>query len=194
MTVVAVESVTLDGVMQAPGRADEDERGGFAHGGWAGPYGDEVLGRTMGERMRRPGALLLGRRTYEDLHGFWPRQPPNPITERLTHSTKYVASTTLAEPLGWENSTLLAGDAVRAVADMRAGGGEDLTIIGSGALVRALARRGLVDEFVLLVHPLALGAGQRLFDGIETTLRLTDSITTTKGVIIATYATEERTA
>lgn len=191
MTVVAVESVTLDGVMQAPGRPDEDERGGFAHGGWAVPYGDEVLGRAMGERMARPGALLLGRRTYEDLHGFWPKQPPNPITERLTRSTKYVASTTLEEPLAGENSTLLPGDAAETVADMRATGGEDLTIIGSGALVRALARRALVDEFVLLVHPLVLGTGQRLFDGVRTPLRLTDSVTTTKGVIIAAYATEE---
>jgi dihydrofolate reductase len=168
MTVLAVESVTLDGVMQAPGRPDEDERDGFAHGGWAVPYGDEVLGRTMGERMARPGALLLGRRTYEDLHGFWPRRPPNPFTERLTRTKKYVASSTLDEPLPWESS-----------------------IIGSGALVRALARRGLVDEFLLLVHPLTLGTGQRLFDGVETTLRLTESVTTTKGVMIATYATEE---
>jgi dihydrofolate reductase len=191
MTVVAVESVTLDGVMQAPGRPDEDERGGFAHGGWAVPYGDEMLARAMGERMARPGALLLGRRTYEDLHGFWPRRPANPITERLTRTKKYVASTTLDEPLPWENSVLLAGDAVQAVAERRATGGEDLAIIGSGALVRALVRRGLVDEFLLLVHPLTLGTGQRLFDDVEASLRLTETVTSTKGVMIATYATEE---
>ena len=102
MEVVAVESVTLDGVMQAPGRPDEDERGGFAHGGWAVPYNDPVMGRAMGERMARGGALLLGRRTYEDLYGYWPKQPPNPFTEKLTRTTKYVASTTLREPLPWE--------------------------------------------------------------------------------------------
>jgi len=190
MEVVAVESVTLDGVMQAPGRPDEDERGGFAHGGWAVPYNDPVMGRAMGARMARGGALLLGRRTYEDLHGYWPRQPPNPFTEKLTRTTKYVASTTLREPLPWENSVLLDGDAVAAVRRMKAGD-EDLGIIGSGALVRALARARLVDELLLLVHPLVLGTGQRLFDGVDAALRLVDTLTTTKGVIIATYRTSE---
>jgi dihydrofolate reductase len=191
MHVVAVESVTLDGVMQAPGRPDEDTRGGFARGGWAVPYSDEVMGRAMGERMARGGALLLGRRTYEDLYGYWPKQPPNPFTDVLTRTTKHVASTTLRAPLPWENSVLLDGDAVAAVRRMRTRGGGDLAIIGSGALVRALARAGLVDEFLLLVHPLVLGTGQRLFDGVDATLRLADSLTTTTGVIIATYTTSE---
>ena len=193
MDVVAVESVTLDGVMQAPGRADEDERGGFAHGGWAVPYDDPVMGRAMGERMARGGALLLGRRTYEDLYGYWPKQPPNPFTEKLTRTTKHVASTTLREPLPWENSVLVQGDAVDAVRRMK-GGDEDLGIIGSGALVRALVRAGLVDEFLLLVHPLVLGTGQRLFDGVDAKLRLVDTLTTTKGVIIATYRRSEEEA
>jgi dihydrofolate reductase len=136
MEVVAVESATLDGVMQAPGRPDEDERGGFAHGGWAVPYNDPVMGRAMGERMARGGALLLGRRTYEDLYGYWPKQPPNPFTEKLTRTTKYVASTTLRGPLPWEHSVPLGGDAVDAVRRMK-GDDEDLGIIGSGALVRS---------------------------------------------------------
>ena len=156
MTIVAVESVTLDGVMQAPGRPDEDERGGFAHGGWAVPYNDPVMGRAMGERMARGGALLLGRRTYEDLYGYWPKQPPNPFTEKLTRTTKYVASTTLREPLPWETRSSSRATRSTRCGDMK-GGAEDLGIIGSGALVRALARAGLVDEFLLLVHPLVLG-------------------------------------
>jgi dihydrofolate reductase len=191
MRVTAVESVTLDGVMQAPGRPDEDSRDGFAHGGWAVPYADELMAAATGKRMARAhGALLLGRRTYEDLHGYWPGQPANPYTEALNPARKHVASRTLREPLAWANSTLLEGDAADAVAARKAEGGDDLTIIGSGALVRALAARGLVDAYVLLIHPLVLGAGQRLFDGgAAAELRLTASVTTTTGVIIADYET-----
>jgi dihydrofolate reductase len=177
--------------MQAPGRPDEDPRDGFAHGGWAVPYTDEVMGKAMGERMARArGALLLGRRTYEDLYGHWPAQPPNPYTEALNRARKHVASRTLREPLPWANSTLLEGDATDAVAALRRESADDLTIIGSGALVRALAARGLVDAYVLLIHPLLLGTGQRLFaGGAAAKLRLTASLTTTTGVIIADYET-----
>jgi dihydrofolate reductase len=187
--ITVFNSVTLDGVMQAPGRPDEDPRGGFAHGGWAAPYSDEVMGRVAAEGMAGPGALLLGRRTYEDFHGFWPHQTDNPFTEVLDNTRKYVASTTLREPLGWRNSTLLEGDAAEAVARLKEQPGEDLTVLGSGELVQALRRRDLVDRYVLLVHPLVLGSGRRLFPdgGPAATLRLVDSVTTTTGVIIATY-------
>jgi dihydrofolate reductase len=187
--ITVFNSVTLDGVMQAPGRPDEDPRGGFAHGGWAAPYSDEVMGRVAAEGMAGPGALLLGRRTYEDFHGFWPHQTDNPFTEVLDNTRKYVASTTLREPLGWRNSTLLEGDAAEAVARLKEQAGEDLTVLGSGELVQALRRRDLVDRYVLLVHPLVLGSGRRLFPdgGPAATLRLVDSVTTTTGVIIATY-------
>jgi dihydrofolate reductase len=187
--VVVIENVTLDGVMQAPGRPDEDTRGGFGRGGWALPYNDEVMARAMGERMARRGSLLLGRRTYEDFHGFWPRQADNPFTDALNSAPKYVASRTLEEPLPWANSTLLRGDAADAVAALKQGGTDDLGVLGSGELVQALMRRGLVDEFVLLIHPLVLGSGQRLFrdGGPPTALRLTDSVTTTTSVVIATY-------
>jgi len=107
MRVVVIENVTLDGVMQAPARADEDPRDGFAHGGWAIPYGDAVMREKMAERMGRGGALLLGRRTYEDFFSVWPNRTDNPYTEVLNRTEKYVASTTLTEPLPWENSTLL---------------------------------------------------------------------------------------
>jgi dihydrofolate reductase len=182
-------SLTLDGVMQAPGRADEDTRGGFAHGGWATPYMDEVMGRVAAEGMAGPGALLLGRRTYEDFHGFWPNQTDNPFTEVLDNTRKYVASTTLREPLGWRNSTLLGGNAAEAVARLKEQPGEDLTVLGSGELVQALRRRDLVDRYVLLVHPLVLGSGRRLFPegGPSAELRLVDAVPTTTGVIIATY-------
>jgi len=109
--VVVTNHLTLDGVMQAPGRPDEDLRGDFEHGGWAPPYGDSVMGSVMGERMAQGGPLLLGRRTFEDFAGFWPNQKDNPFTAVLNNVQKYVASTTLEEPLPWSNSTLLQGDA-----------------------------------------------------------------------------------
>jgi dihydrofolate reductase len=187
--LVVFTSVTLDGVMQAPGRPDEDTRGGFAHGGWGLGYDDEVMGGFLAEHMAAPGSLVLGRRTYEDLYGYWPRQTDNPFTEVLNRTRKYVASTTLAEPLPWQSSTLLAGDAADAVATLKRDPGEDLMVIGSGELVQSLRRRDLVDEFVLLIHPLVLGTGRRLFPegGGPATLRLTGSTATTTGVIIATY-------
>jgi dihydrofolate reductase len=189
MRVVVVENVTLDGVMQAPARADEDPRDGFAHGGWAVGYGDAVMGEQMGRRMAREGALLLGRRTYEDFFAVWPKRTDNPYTEVLNRSQKYVVSTTLTEPLPWENSTLLASDATEAVARLREQPGGDLAVLGSGVLVRALAERGLVDEYLLSIHPLVLGSGRRLFDGGLPPARfaLADAVPTTTGVIIATY-------
>ena len=188
--VVVFESVTLDGVMQAPGRADEDRRGGFQHGGWATPYADEALGAAAGERMAQGGALLLGRRTYEDFYSFWPNQPEdNPFTQVLNNFQKYVASTTLREPLPWVNSTLLEGDTAGAVASLKGQPGPDLVVLGSGVLVQALREADLVDEYVLLLHPLILGSGRRLFPeaGPSQTLRLIDSTTTGTGVTIGTY-------
>jgi dihydrofolate reductase len=187
--LVVFTNVTLDGVMQAPGRPDEDTRGGFPHGGWGMGYNDKVMGGFLAEHMARPGSLVLGRRTYEDLYGYWPRQTDNRFTEVLNRTRKYVASATLAEPLGWSNSTLLAGDAADALAALKREPDEDLMVIGSGELVQALRRRDLVDEYVLLIHPLVLGTGRRLFPdgGGPATLRLTGSTTTTTGVIIATY-------
>lgn len=143
----------------------------------------------MGEGMAKTGGLLLGRRTYEDFAGFWPQQTDNPFTEVLNKTQKYVASTTLTEPLPWENSTLLQGDAADAVAELKKEPGPDLAVLGSGVLIQSLMARDLVDEYVLLVHPLVLGSGRRLFaDGIPpAAFRLVDSVTTTTGVVIATY-------
>jgi dihydrofolate reductase len=191
MKLTVVENITLDGVMQSPARPDEDTRGGFSQGGWGIAYSDEVAAAEMAKRMARPGSLVLGRRTYEDLYEVWPKRTNNPYTERLNKTRKYVASRTLREPLPWENSVLLAGDACDAIAELKRKGDEDLGIIGSGELVASLMARDLIDEFVLLITPLVLGAGRRLFNG-GTAARLTllDTVTTTKGVIIATYATQ----
>jgi dihydrofolate reductase len=161
--LVVVESLTLDGVMQAPGRPDEDTRGGFDHGGWAVPYNDEVMAREIGKGMGSSD-LLFGRWTYESFSAFWPNQTdPNPFTEVLNQTQKYVASTTLTEPLPWMNSTLLSGDAADAVAELKTQPGNDIAVLGSGQLVRSLIDRDLVDEYTLLIHPLVLGSGQRLF-------------------------------
>lgn len=188
MKLTVVENITLDGVMQAPARPDEDTRGGFTHGGWATPYSDSVMAAEMGKRMARPGALVLGRMTYENLYSVWPKRGDNPYTERLNKSRKYVASRSLQEPLPWVNSILLEGDAVDAVAQLKEKGDEDLGVIGSGDLVRSLMARNLIDEYVLLIFPLVLGRGQRLFDGrAEVSLELVESVSTPKGVLIATY-------
>jgi dihydrofolate reductase len=186
--VVVIEHVTLDGVMQAPGRPDEDTRGGFEHGGWAQERADEVMRRKMGERMQG-GPLLLGRRTYEDFFSFWPQQRDNPYTEALDNAEKYVASTSLQEPLPWKNSTLLDGDAASAVAELNQQPGKDFTVLGSGQLVQSLMRRDLVDELLLMIHPLVFGSGRRLFPdgGPVAALTLVDSETTTTGVMIARY-------
>jgi dihydrofolate reductase len=186
--VAVTEHLTLDGVMQAPGRPDEDTRGGFEHGGWAVPNNDEVMGRVMGEGMAQGGSLLFGRRTYEDFYGFWPHQKDNPYTEVLNNAEKFVASRTLTDPLPWNNSTLLKGDAAEAVKELKEQPGKDIGVLGSGELVQSLIRHQLVDEYLLLIHPLVLGSGRRLFpEGVHSSLRLVDSVTTTTGVVIATY-------
>jgi dihydrofolate reductase len=191
--VVVTNHITLDGVMQAPARPDEDPRGGFAHGGWALPRNDAVMAGAMAEGMAKGGALLLGRRTYEDFYAVWPKRTDNPFTEVLNSTQKYVASTTLQEPLPWSNSTLLAGDAAEAVARLKERPGKDLVILGSGELVQSLMRRNLIDEYLLLIHPLVLGSGRRLFrdGGAFAALRLLDAKATTAGVIIATYQSVE---
>ncbi|HEY7198321.1 MAG TPA: dihydrofolate reductase family protein [Gaiellaceae bacterium] len=187
--VVVINHVTLDGVMQGPGRPDEDTRGGFAHGGWAGPYTDDVLMEALGARMREGNRLLLGRRSYEDILGFW-NATESPFKAALNEAQKYVASRTLREPLPWPNSTLIDGDVAGAVETLKQEPGNDLHIMGSGELIQTLTRERLIDEFVLLIYPLVLGSGRRLFsESPLSPLRLVESKTTTKGVLIATYET-----
>ncbi|TMR08284.1 dihydrofolate reductase [Nonomuraea turkmeniaca] len=188
--VIVIEHLTLDGVMQAPGHPDEDPRDGFAHGGWATRAQDPAMQEAMGARMSSAWSLLVGRTTYERFADYWPRQAPNPFTDALNRVRKYVASTTLTEPLPWQNSALLKGDAADAVAGLKEEVAENLVVFGSGVLVRSLLAAGLVDELLLLIHPLTLGSGRRLFPGTGTGLaayRLADSATTGTGVLIAAY-------
>ncbi|WP_041832251.1 dihydrofolate reductase family protein [Actinoplanes sp. N902-109] len=188
-SVTVLNNLSLDGVMQAPGRPDEDRRGGFDRGGWAIGYEDEVKGRTLGQGMAGGGALLLGRRTYEDFFQVWHGRTDNPFSEVLDKMQKYVASRTLTEPLPWQNSTLLDGDAADAVAALKQTDGPNLLIMGSGELVQSLRTRALIDEYMLLIHPLLLGTGRRMFpDGVPADLKLVgETVVTTTGVIIARY-------
>ena len=182
--------VTLDGVVQGLGRPDEDPRGGFGHGGWGQRYNDEVMGREMAKSMAKPGDMLFGRRTWQDFITAWGRRTDgNPFTTRMNATTKYVVSTTLEDAGAWQNSILLRGDAAGAVADLKAQPGRDLGIIGSASLVRSLHAAALIDRYTLLICPLTLGSGARLFEGPAplTEFELTSSVTTTKGVIIAQY-------
>jgi dihydrofolate reductase len=182
--------LTLDGVVQGPGRPDEDTRGGFTHGGWGSPYNDEVMAGELGKDMARPGDLLLGRRTWQDFIGVWGRATDgNPFSTHLNAATKYVVSRSLPGADAWQNSVLLRGDAVDTVAELKGQPGNDLSVIGSASLVRSLHAAGLIDTYTLLIHPLTLGSGTRLFEGPAplTELALTGSVTTGKGVIIARY-------
>jgi dihydrofolate reductase len=188
-TISAILIISMDGVIQAPGRPDEDTRDGFDRGGWAVPYNDEVMAQRMGEGMASSGTMLFGRRTYEDFYGYWPHQTDNPFTPYLNEATKYVVSSTLSEPLPWQNSILLPGDPAASVSRLKSEPGPDLGIVGSALLVRSLLAAKLIDRYLLLIHPLVLGQGHRLFDerGPGVDFELTDSVVTSKGVIIATY-------
>jgi dihydrofolate reductase len=186
--VVAINHVTLDGVMQAPARPDEDTRDGFARGGWAIPGNDPLMAAKIGERMGEDRAFLFGRRTYEDFYAVWPKRTDNPFSAALTNTRKYVASRTLSEPLPWSNSILLPGDAAQAVAGLKRQQPDTLVIFGSGELLASLMAAELIDEYLLMIHPLVLGSGRRMFaPGRQARLRLTDAVTTTTGVVIATY-------
>jgi len=187
--LMVLEMVTLDGVMQAPGGRDEDPRGGFTHGGWSAPYNDAVKMQVMGEGMAQRSDMLFGRWTYEKFYNVWHGRTDNPFTAVFERSQKYVVSRTLSGPLPWVNSTLLEGDAADVVARLKQEPGPDLLVMGSGVLAASLMRHGLIDEYQLLIHPLVLGSGRRLFtDALpRSALRLVKSVPTTTGVIIATY-------
>jgi dihydrofolate reductase len=188
LTVIC--NLTMDGVMQAPAAPDEDPRGGFEHGGWATPFSSDAMGRLLANGTKSSDAMLFGRTTYTRFAEVWPGQPDNPYTEVLNKTQKYVASTTLKEPLPWMNSTLLPGDAVESVRQLKTDRPEqNLIMLGSGVLIRSLLPAGLIDEFNLLIHPLLLGGGRRLFadDGVAADFELVDSFGTSTGVIIGTY-------
>jgi dihydrofolate reductase len=182
--------LTLDGVMQAPGGPEEDRRDGFEQGGWQAPYADEAMGEAIRGWFAQADAFLLGRRTYEIFAGYWPRMtdPADPVAGPLNALPKYVASRTLGE-VGWNGASLLEGDVTERVAELKSRPGRELQVWGSGDLARTLMQHGLVDEYRLLVYPVVLGAGRRLFAEGTTpaALRLVESTTTGGGVTISVY-------
>ncbi len=188
-TLVVIEFLSLDGVMQAPGAADEDTEGGFRHGGWQRPYFDDVLGAAAAEGMAATDAYLFGRRTYEIMAAYWPTAPSDdPFAAHLNGTAKYVASRTL-QSADWQNSMLIKGEVVEEVAKLKAGPGKNIAVLGSGDLVQTLIESDLVDEFSLTVSPIVLGSGKRLFRDADQTrsLSLVDSKATSTGSLILTY-------
>src|SRR5436190_15518539 len=187
--VIVNEFLALDGTAQGPGGADEDTSGGFEHGGWHMQYGG---GDGMAKLIGEAGGFLLGRRTYELFAGYWPNAPEETrrFADPMNTKPKHVASRTLTEPLEWQNSTLLPGALPEAVAALKEEDGGDLLVIGSTVLVQSLIQHGLVDEFRLLIDPVLVGGGKRIFpdDGALRPLRLVDHEVTGAGVVIATYA------
>ncbi|MFI8962335.1 dihydrofolate reductase family protein [Streptomyces sp. NPDC053493] len=189
-TLSLTQFLTLDGVHQAPGGPEEDTGDGFDQGGWSVPYDDEDFGRFMTEVFRRPTAFLLGRRTYEIFAGYWPQQtdPDDPVASKLNGLPKYVASTTLTHA-DWPTTTVLGGDVAQEVADLKGGLQGEIQMHGSAGLARTLFAHDLIDTLHLLVYPVVLGKGRRLFaEGVTpSAFRLTDTRTTGTGVAIHTY-------
>ncbi len=187
--LVVTEFMTLDGVAQAPGGPDEDREGGFAHGGWQAPVSDPEAAEVKFERARTMDALLLGRKTYEIFAGYWPTAPKeSPFTDLLNAVPKFVASRTLAGPLAWQGSTLIADDLTGRISALK-GEHDETHVIGSLHLVQSLLRGGLVDELDLWVYPLVLGTGKQVFAGgaTPTALRLVGSTTYPSGTLHLTY-------
>jgi len=184
--LIAIEFVTLDGVVQAPGGPDEDTSGGFAHGGWIRPYADPVQSALIRRQMRLPFDLLLGRRTFEIWAPYWPQHPD--VWPEVQTATKYVASNTMTSH-AWPPSVFLGGDVAGQVAQLKRQPGPDLHVYGSANLLQTLLAHDLVDALWLRIHPITLGAGKRLFAGgaIPAAFRLAEHRVTSTGVVLATY-------
>ena len=182
--------ISLDGVMQSPGRDGEDTRGGFTRGGWATPRSNDEVAAVLQDRVARAGGmrLLLGRRSYDDMLGFWNTQD-SPFKDGLNNAEKYVVSRSASTVLPWPNSMLVHDDVPQAIARLKDEGGADLCVMGSGELIRLLLENGLVDELLLFVHPLILGSGARIFPdgGVGAELKLLASSVTRTGVAIVHY-------
>jgi dihydrofolate reductase len=188
--LIVSEFLSLDGVYQGPGGADEDRSGGFEHGGWQMPFFDEDGGDYVGKGIEAAGAFLLGRVTYDIFAGYWPNQPADdPFARTMNEKPTYVVSTTLSEPLSWQNSTLIRDDVAGTIRRLKAEDSGDIMVIGSGGLVQTLIGEKLVDVYQLMIHPIVLGTGKKLFrDGLDLSkLELIDSQTTSKGVLLLRY-------
>jgi dihydrofolate reductase len=192
MRVILSDFMSLDGVVQAPGGPEEDTDGGFAHGGWSMPYfDDETMGSTIDEGMASTEALLFGRRTWERMAAAWPERAGDPFADRMNEIPKYVASRRLSQDdLTWSGSTLLPpDDAIGAVRDLRTKDGGDLQVWGSASLAAQLVQHDLVDEYRLMIEPVLLGGGKRVFpeDGHARPLELVSTTTARTGVLVCTY-------
>ena len=186
--LIMITFLTLDGVMQAPGAPEEDDEGGFAYGGWMAGYSDDVADRTIGELMGGPFDLLLGRKTYDIFSAYWPQHADGTVGKPFNDATKYVASR--GDPtLSWNDSVLLGGDVASEVARLKRDDGPELQVWGSGNLAQTFMQYGLIDQFILWIHPLVLGSGKRLFaqGTVPAALRLLGSKVSTTGVVIGTY-------
>lgn len=194
--IVISEFLTLDGVMQGPGSADEDRSDGFDKGGWQLGYPDGTLGKYVLDGLAGAGGYLLGRRTYDIFAAYWPTQSAdNPVAGPMNSQPKFVVSRTLSGPLSWQSSTLINGDVVGRLRQLKSEIDKDILVIGSGDLAQTLMANDLVDEYRLMVYPVVLGEGKRLFRDADATkrLRLTDSQATSTGVLLLTYAPESAT-
>jgi dihydrofolate reductase len=192
MRIVTSEFMSLDGVVQAPGGREEDTDGGFTNGGWSMPYFDPVtMGAAIGEVMGNAEALLFGRRTWQTMAAAWPGRAGDEFADRMNAIPKYVVSGTLKQDdLYWSNSTLIpSDDALSVVRNLREKVGGDLIVMGSPTLVRALVENDLVDEHLLMIEPIVLGGGKRLFpdDGQSRPLDLVSTTTSSTGVLICKY-------
>jgi dihydrofolate reductase len=187
--VIGATFLTVDGVMQGPGGPEEDTSGGFSNGGWTVPYFDQTVGEAMDAVMREPFDLLLGKRTYEIFAAHWPRLEGDELADVFNRITKYVA-TTSDEPLDWQNSVALRGDVAAQIAQLKEQDGPNLLVQGSSVLYQTLFTNDLVDELTLLVFPVVLGEGKRLFGSgtVPRSLQLVDTKTAETGVVISTYA------
>ena len=184
--LIVLEHISLDGVIQAPGGSDEDTSGGFAYGGWAGPYADEIIGTALRKQMNLPFDLLLGRKTFDIWAAYWPQHAD--AWPGVSTATKYVASNTMTSS-EWQPSVFLNGDIAEKVAKIKQQSGPDLNVWGSGNLLQTLIKHDLVDVFWLMIYPITLGSGKRLFaDGtIPAAFKVTESIVGANGVIVVSY-------
>jgi len=191
--IIVAEFITLDGVIQAPGGADEDTEGGFTHGGWTGPYWHDDIGAHFFEAIGQADALLVGRKTWQ-IHGgaFEPMAAGDPFGDVMNGIRKYVVSTTLTSASAWRNSTLIRDDVIAAIRRLKAQPGKNIFVDGSSVLVQALAQHDLVDEYSLHVYPLALGSGKRLFPpGKRVDLELVEASPMPTGVVFVRYRRAE---
>lgn len=190
--IIVSEFITLDGVIQAPGGVDEDRDGGFEHGGWTWPYWDDAIGQHLVGAIGQSESILLGRKTWQThAEAFEPMADDDPHEPGFNKMSKYVVSNTLTSADAWRNSTIISGDVIGQIRELKAGDGGDILVDGSSVLVHALVENDLVDEFNLMVYPIVLGSGKKLFpEGTRVNMRLVESTPVSTGVVVTHYVVD----